>query len=197
MTLADEPGGAREVRRSRVYEGPVFSLDDVTLEFHGGELRRQWLVHPGAVAVLAIDEADRVIVLQQYRAPLDARCWELPAGLLDVAGESPVEAAKRELAEEADTVAERWMPLIEMTPSGGSSDEVIRVFLAEGLSRAGSDFERTGEEAHMRVTTVPFAELLTAVLESRVRNSALQLGVLALAARRGASGFESGASGSQ
>lgn len=184
MTLRDEPGGARELHRSRVYDGPVFALDDVSLEFEGQQLRRQWLVHPGSVAVLAIDESDRAIVLQQYRAPLDARCWELPAGLLDMEGESALDAARRELLEEAETAAETWSTLVDAAPSGGSTDELFRVFLAEGLSAAESDFERTGEEAHMRVTRVPFEDLLEAVLDLRVRNAALQLGVLALDARR-------------
>lgn len=182
--LADEVGGGTRVNRTRVYEGSAFGFDEVTVEYEGERLLRQWIVHPGSVVVLALDEDDRVVVLQQYRAPLDARCWELPAGLLDVAGEDPLDAAKRELAEEVDLVAAEWSTLAKAAPTGGSSDEIFTVFLATDLSPANSDYQRTGEEAHMRVTRVPFEELLEAVLHLGICNAALQLGVLALDARR-------------
>lgn len=182
--LADEAGGGVIQSRKRVYEGRLFHFDDANVEYEGEELNRQWIVHPGSVSILALDDEDRVVVLQQYRAPVNARCWELPAGCLDVPGEGGLETAKRELAEEADLVASEWSTLIDASASSGSTDEIFRVYLATGLSAANSDYERTGEEAHMKVERVPFDELLDAALNLRILDGATQLGVLALDARR-------------
>ena len=182
--LRDEDGDATEIGRQRVFTGRIFDLDDVSIDFHGETLRRQWLVHPGSVAVLAIDERDQVVLLQQFRAPIGQRMWELPAGLRDAPGEPAVSAARRELAEETELQAAEWQKLTEFVPTGGSSDETVQVFLAEGLSHVATDFERTGEEAQLRVHRVSFDEVLAAVLAGDVRNGALMIGVLALAAKR-------------
>ena len=93
------------------------------------------LEHPGAVVILAVDDRDRVLVLRQYRHPASMRFVELPAGLLDVEGEDPVEAAKRELREEGLLLAERWTHLFTTYSSPGLSSERIGYYLAEGLSR--------------------------------------------------------------
>ena len=90
------------------------------------------LEHPGAVAS-GLDDDDRLMMIFQYRHPLRRRLWELPAGLLDVAGEDPRETAKRELAEETGLAAAEWAVLIDVAPSPGFSDESVRVFLARGL----------------------------------------------------------------
>ena len=182
--ITDSPGGGEIRSRTRVYEGRLFHFDDATVAYEGEELNRQWIVHPGSVSVLALDEQDRVVVLQQYRAPVDAHCWELPAGCLDVPGEDGLATAKRELAEETDLTAAEWSTLVDASATSGSSDEIFRVYLATGLAPAASNYERTGEEAHMTVTRVPFADLLDAVLNLRVLDGATQLGVLALDARR-------------
>lgn len=182
--LRDEPESVAEIARERVFAGRVFDLDDVRLDFHGETLQRQWLSHPGSVAVLAIDDADRVLVLQQFRAPVGQRMWELPAGLRDVAGEDPQVAAARELAEEAELAADEWQELVTFVPSGGSSNETVQVFLAQSLRPVTTEFVRTGEEADLRLEWVPFDALLQAVLAGGLHNSALMLGVLTLAAKR-------------
>lgn len=182
--LRDRPELVAETARERVFAGRVFDLDDVRLEFHGEPLSRQWLVHPGSVAVLAVDDTDRVLVIQQFRAPIGERMWELPAGLRDVAGEDPVTTAARELAEEAELAAAHWQELASFVPSGGSSNETVQIFLAQSLTAVTIDFTRTGEEADMQLEWVPFEDLLKAVLAGGVRNSALMIGVLTLAAQR-------------
>ena len=182
--LRDEAGDATETARERVFSGRIFDLDDVTIDFHGETLRRQWLVHPGSVAVLAIDERDEVFVLQQFRAAIGQHMWELPAGLRDEPGEPALDAARRELAEETGMQAAQWQKLTEFVPTGGSSDESVQVFLARELSTVQTDFVRTGEEARMHVRRVPFQELVEAVLAGGIRNGALMVGVLALAAKR-------------
>lgn len=182
--IADEAGGGEIRSRTRVYEGRLFHFDDADVEFEGEVLNRQWIVHPGSVSILALDEEDRVVVLRQYRAPVNAHCWELPAGCLDVPGEGGLETAQRELAEEADLVAGQWATLIDATASSGSTDEIFRVYLATDLAPANSDYERAGEEAHMTVARVPFGEMLDAALNLKILDSATQLGILALDAHR-------------
>jgi ADP-ribose pyrophosphatase len=140
--------------------------------------------HPGAVAVLVIDEADRVLTIQQYRHPIQMRNWELPAGLLDVDGEPPLEAAQRELAEEADLVAAAWEPLLTMHTSPGGSDEVIHVFRATQLTATEEAFAREAEEADIVPRWVPLAEAVDAVLSGRVHNGIFLAAVLAEHARR-------------
>ena len=150
---------------------------------------RFWRVvveHPGAVVVLAIDDEERVLVLRQYRHPAGMRFVELPAGLLDQPGEDPVEAARRELLEEAGVTARAWEHLNTIYSSPGISDERVAVFLARGLT---ADPERGGfvpehEEADMSVHWVPFGELLDAVLDRRVTDAPLLVAVLTYAVTR-------------
>lgn len=147
--------------------------------------RRVVVEHPGAVIVLAVDEQDRVVVLRQYRHPVQARLVELPAGLLDVPGEDPVLAAQRELREEAAVRAGHWEHLLTTWPSPGISEESYAVFLATDLSEADrGDFEPAHEEAEMTVERVPMAELLDAVLDGRLRDGPLVTAVLAYDAIR-------------
>ncbi len=127
------------------------------------------LEHPGAVVVLAVDADDRVLCLQQYRHAVGMAFVELPAGLLDVAGEDPLEVARRELREEAGLAATDWEPLGTTYPSPGITDEVQHLFLARGLSHVGrGDFVLEHEEAEMTVFWAPFAALLEAALDGRV-----------------------------
>ena len=137
------------------------------------------LEHPGAVVVLAVDESDRVLCLRQYRHPARMRMLELPAGLLDVAGEEPQAAAERELLEEAGLLADEWRPLAAAYSSPGISSELIHYFLARGL-RTGDrgDFEAAHEEADMETLWVPYDELLAACLDGRVRDAPVLIAVL-------------------
>jgi ADP-ribose pyrophosphatase len=137
--------------------------------------------HPGAVIVLALDEQDRALVLEQYRHPVSARLVELPAGLLDVEGEDPLVAAQRELREETLVVAERWTHLLSTYSTPGITSEQIHYFLAEGLSEAADrgDFQPEHEEADMTVSWVPVDELLEAVRDGRVQDGTLAQALLA------------------
>ena len=103
------------------------------MRYGDGEIVRQYVDHPGAAAIVALDDDDRVLLIQQYRHPIRHRDWEIPAGLLDIAGESPLETAQRELEEEADLVAADWEPLVSVFTTPGGNDEVVHLFLARGL----------------------------------------------------------------
>jgi ADP-ribose pyrophosphatase len=167
-----------------VYRGNVWNIVKDRFLLDNVEISREYMSHTGAVAVLALDERGRVLLIKQYRHPVRMRDWELPAGLLDVEGESPVLAAQRELAEEADLVAENWTLLTEFATSPGGSNEVIRVFLARGVSESHEVFERTEEEAGIEVRWVPLDEVVEAVLSRRLQNSILMIAVLAAHAAR-------------
>jgi len=125
-----------------------------------------------------------VLLINQYRQPIKLRDWELPAGLLDVDGEPPLEAAKRELAEETDLVATEWTPLITVNSTPGGTNEVIHIFEARGLSAAPVSHHRTEEEAEIVVRWVALDEVVAAVLDGRLGNAPLIIAVLAAHARR-------------
>jgi ADP-ribose pyrophosphatase len=151
-----------------------------------GVVVRDFVDHSGAVAVLALDEEDRVVLVQQYRHPVGAFEWELPAGLQDVADEAPHLTAARELAEEADLVAGEWHLLLDHYASPGGSSEALRVYLARDLAEvpAGERHERDGEELGMPVRRVPLDELVEAVLAGDVHNGTLMIAALTAALLR-------------
>lgn len=181
--LRDEPSEPEVLSSDLAYEGAVWNVRDDRVRYGDGELRRQYVAHTGAVAILALDDEGRVLLIQQYRHPIRHRDWELPAGLLDVTGEEPLEAARRELAEEADLVAAHWEPLVSTWTTPGGNDELIHVFLATGVSAAQNAHAREDEEADIRVEWVPLDAAVAAVLDGRMRNGILGIGVLAAAQR--------------
>jgi 8-oxo-dGTP pyrophosphatase MutT (NUDIX family) len=152
----------------------------------GGVVEREYVRHPGAVCVLAVDEADRVLLLRQYRHPVRHELWEPPAGLLDVDGEDPLAAARRELAEEADLVADRWAVLLDWYTSPGGMDEALRCYLARGLHAVPADrrHAREAEELGMPIRWVDLDEAKDAVLSGRIHNPAAVVAILAAWAAR-------------
>ncbi|WP_062134288.1 NUDIX domain-containing protein [Demequina aestuarii] len=164
------------------FEGKVWNVasDEVDLG-DAGEVTRDYLRHTGAVVIIAMDEADRVYLVRQYRHPVSAECWEPPAGLLDLAGEAPVDAARRELHEEADLTASVWHTLVDYYPSGGSSSEAVRVFLARGIGEVPADerHERTDEEQDMLGAWVALDDAVDAVMDGRIHASSAVAGFLA------------------
>lgn len=134
---------------------------------------------PGAVVILAIDEADQVVVVRQYRHPAQMRLVELPAGKLDKPGEDPLEAAKRELREEAALEADEWTHLMTTWASPGITSETHAMFLARGLRDVDRDFEPHHEEADMLLERVGVEELLEACLDGRVADAPLVTALLA------------------
>ena len=182
--LADTPDPARVTSSELVFHGKVWDVRTDVFDYDGAELRRDYVDHTGAVAIIALDERDRVLLIKQYRHPIRSREWEPPAGLLDEPGEDPLEAAKRELSEEADLQAAEWNVLSDYVTSPGGNNETIRIYLARGLTPTGETFDREGEEADMEVAWHPLDEVLDAVLASRVQNPSLVIGTLALDAAR-------------
>ncbi|WP_329277269.1 NUDIX hydrolase [Streptomyces sp. NBC_00691] len=190
MDLQDTPEEWRVVATTTPFQGKKTSVrtDDVLMP-DGTVARRDYQVHPGSVAVLALDDQDRVLLLKQYRHPVRQKLWEIPAGLLDVPGENPLHAAQRELYEEAHVKAEDWRVLSDVYTTPGGCDEAVRIFLARGLSEAeGERYEVSEEEADMELARVPLGELVRGVLAGELHNNCLVVGVLSLAAARAGGG---------
>ncbi|WP_424464515.1 NUDIX domain-containing protein [Pseudoclavibacter helvolus] len=178
--FADEVAEDTVLESSVVFHGAVWDVVRERFRFGDEELTREFMAHTGAVAVLVLDDADRILFIRQYRHPVGRRDWELPAGLLDAPGEDPLDAAKRELAEEVDLVAERWDVLLDQYTSPGGSSENVRVYLARGVSATPEAFARNGEEAELERRWVAVSEALDAVLDGSVQNPFVISGVMAL-----------------
>lgn len=186
MDIADSPAEWPVTESSTPYQGRMTGLrTEVVTMPDGSPARRDYLVHPGAVGVIALDSDDRVLVLRQYRHPVRQKLWEVPAGLLDVAGEPPLLAAQRELYEEAHHKADDWNVLVDVYNSPGSSNEAIRVFLARGLGEVeGERYQAHGEELDLELAWAPADDLIGRVLAGDLHNPTLCAGVLALHAAR-------------
>jgi 8-oxo-dGTP pyrophosphatase MutT (NUDIX family) len=183
MTDQREQPGAhqfRTVASQDIYRGKVLAVraDEVAMP-DGRVARREVVEHFGAVAIAAVDEDEHVVLIHQYRHPLGRRLWELPAGLLDEPGEQPRQAAGRELAEEVGLAARDWSVLVDVAASPGFTDEVVRVYLARGLSAAAHDRPVGDEEADLVVRRVPLAEAVRMVLAGDVVNASSVGGILA------------------
>lgn len=171
-----------EVRaRQERYRGPVFRVLTDEVRMPGGTYaNRDYVVHIGAVGVAAIDEDDNIVLVHQYRHPIGYRLWELPAGLVDVEGEELVDAAGRELAEEADLAAASWQVLLDLHTSPGFSNETIRLFLARDLSEVpeADRHQRHAEEAELTTARVPLDEAAEMIFRGEITNAACVVGVM-------------------
>ena len=147
----------------------------------GEVMTRDYVRHPGAVGVIALDEHERVALVRQYRHPVRHRLVEPPAGLLDIAGEDHLVAAQRELAEEVGLAATTWHVLVDLFTTPGMIGETLRIYLARGLSPADAPdgYLRAGEEAHMDIVWATLDDLVAAALDGRVHNPTLVSGALA------------------
>lgn len=174
-------------RRSQFSSGRVIDVVTDEVRMPGGRTAlRDWVVHPGAVGVVAVDDADRVLLVRQYRHPVGRELWELPAGLLDVDGESAVVSAARELAEEADLRAARYDVLVDLLTTPGASNEAIRLYLARGVSPVpdAERYTRRDEEAGMITRWFPLDEAVDLVLSGSIENAAAAAGILAVSVAR-------------
>lgn len=188
--ISDQLGLSKdaEISLEQAFIGKIWNVVRKTFKFQDEVLAREFIAHRGAVAVLALNEKDEVLLIKQYRAPVNEYLYEMPAGLRDHDGEDDLVAAKRELAEETDYQATDWSHLHSFYTTPGSSSELIEIFLARGLSKTEVEFERTGEEKGMVPIWVPFEKVLQAVTSSKLRSPTLVVAVLSLAAQRNQNG---------
>jgi 8-oxo-dGTP pyrophosphatase MutT (NUDIX family) len=167
------------VSSETIYVGKIFALrsDEVRMP-HGNVAKREVIEHYGAVAVVAMDDANNIVMVYQYRHPVGRRLWELPAGLLDLSGEPPHITAARELKEEAGLEAAEWRVLVDMVSAPGFSDESVRIYLATGITDVGRP-DAHDEEADLQVKWFPLEEARRMVLDGTIVNSLAIGGILA------------------
>ena len=167
------------VNSELVYTGGVLSLRRDTVAMPGDtDSVRDVVIHPGAVAVVALDDDKQVVLVRQYRHPIRRELDELPAGLLDKAGEPAHETAARELAEEAGLAADQWHVLVDVLTTPGMSDEAARIYLARGLREVERDVQQH-EEAEMTSFRRPLELVVAAILTGEYENGLLVAGALA------------------
>ena len=161
------------------YAGRIISVRKDVVSMPGDTTSQRDVVeHPGAVGVIALDEQGQVLLVNQYRHPVRRRLDELPAGLLDVAGEPSLQTAQRELAEEAGYAADTWHVLVDTLTSSGMTDEAIRVFLARDLREVERDVQEH-EELDMTSSWVPLEDAVRRVLAGELENGMAAVGLLA------------------
>jgi 8-oxo-dGTP pyrophosphatase MutT (NUDIX family) len=162
-----------------LHRGNIFALRRDQVRMPGGNIAtREVVEHYGAVAIVAMDDDDNIQLIYQYRHTFGRRLWELPAGLLDAAGEPPHLTAARELKEEVGLQASTWQVLVDLNTAPGFSDESVRVYLATGLTEVGRP-EAHDEEADMTMRWVPIDEAARLVLRGEILNSIAVAGILA------------------
>jgi 8-oxo-dGDP phosphatase len=168
-------------------------IEDHVQTPHHDQIRREYLSHPGAVAIIALDDQGRVALVRQYRHPVRYRLIEPPAGLLDIDGEDYLRTAQRELAEEVGLAARDWRVLVDLFTTPGILSEGLRIYLARSLSDvdAPDGFIRSGEEAHMDTVWASLDDLVEAVFAGELHNPSLVVGVLSAWAARQRNNFAS------
>lgn len=182
--LLDQPADVEIVDESIVFTGRVWNIRHETFRYNAEILGRDFVAHTGAVAVLVLDDSDRILAIRQYRHAVRLREWEIPAGLLDIEGEDPLEAAKRELAEEVDLEADDWSVLSDYSTTPGGSNEIVRIFVARGLRTVKHAYVRTGEEADIEIRWVSLDDAYEAALNRQITNSVILIAVLSAYASR-------------
>ena len=178
-----------EVMSSKVAHEGVLStmrVDEVAMP-DGGTAQREVVEHDNAVAVVALEPDGRIVLLRHYRHPVGERQLEIPAGKLDVEGEAPIDAARRELLEEVHLEAGSLRPLIHFYNSAGWSDEATTIYFTED-ARPGTpadDFTATHEESDLEVVRMDLDEALGRIDAGDIRDAKTVIGILLVARMRG------------
>jgi 8-oxo-dGTP pyrophosphatase MutT (NUDIX family) len=190
MNIADVPEQWPVVSSAELLRSRLITVRADKVRMPDNQIAEREVVHhPGAVAVLALDDSDRILLIRQYRHPVGRLLWEIPAGLRDVSGEAPFLTAQRELLEEAGYRARDWRVLADYFSSPGYSTERLRVYLARDLElvpEAERDFVPHDEEAFLITGWLPLDDAVAKVLAGELHNGTTALGILAgYAARSG------------
>ncbi len=162
------------------FRGRVINLrvDDALLP-NGNHATREVVEHPGGVCIAALTEQNELLFVRQFRYPFGEVLLELPAGKLDRGGEDPLEAGKRELREETGAVADKYRSLGKLYPSPGFCNEIIYLYLAEGLSFGESDPD---EDEFLECERIPLDRAVEMVLQNEITDAKTQVAILKVAA---------------
>jgi 8-oxo-dGTP pyrophosphatase MutT (NUDIX family) len=181
---AKELPGFRHLGDRLIHQGSVVGFYQGTFESPDGEVFQRDIVrHPGAVSVVPVD-GDDVILVRQYRAPIDQLLLEIPAGKRDVEGEDTAVTASRELAEEIGMAAGSLEPLVSMHHSPGFCDELQHIYLATDLHEVAQELDGI-EEQHLTIERVPFETAISWCYDGTITDAKSIVGILAAARRLG------------
>ena len=159
-----------------VFDGKIIRLEHWNVELPNGHIAlREVACHPGASAVVALDEDNNVILVHQYRAPMHRVTLEIPAGKLDSAEEDPLYCAKRELSEETGLIADSWTKLTVLETTPGFCNERIHIYLATGL-KAGQT--PPAEDEFVATTRMPLKDAVAKVMDGTLRDGKTALGIM-------------------
>lgn len=180
-TVKDSLEPATLVDNETVHVGGKWKVNVETIDIAGQRVKRDIVIHPGAVAILVLNDRDEVLLIRQYRQALGMFLFETPAGLLDIPGENPLDAAQRELAEEAGVRADRWDTLVDFYNSPGGSSEAIRIYLAREIAELSDGRVVTGEaeEIDLPCVWIPLERAVELVLGGDLGNPTAVVGILA------------------
>ncbi|MHC9555776.1 NUDIX domain-containing protein [Corynebacterium diphtheriae] len=160
-------------------DAPIIAVRrDKVLMPKGNESYREIVEHYGAVAIVARDEPGRILLIKQYRHSVGRRMWELPAGLLDIPAESELQAAQRELKEEAGLASHHWSCIIDLVTSPGFCDEAVRIFLADRVHAVPRP-EASDEEADITTQRVTLEDAIEMIMRGKIVNSIAIAGIFA------------------
>ncbi len=174
--MNDEAIMEKIIGEESLFEGRLVKLHklDVTLP-SGKPALREVVRHPGASAVVPVDERGMVTMVKQFRAAVGRVLLEIPAGKLDYKGEDRLEAAKRELREETGLTAANWVHLTDITTTPGFCDELISIYLATGLTSGDTDPD---EDEFLNIVKLPLSELVSMVMRGEIGDSKTLTGLL-------------------
>ena len=172
----------KKLSSESVFDGKLLHVRrDTVLLPNGHETTREWVAHPGASAVLPVTEDGNVVLVRQYRYPVERVTLEIPAGKLDVPGEDPLECAKRELKEETGYTAERYTKLFSLATTVGFSNEWIHIYLAKGLA-AGENCP--DEDEFLNVVRMPLATAIEKIYDNTIIDGKTVTALLMYAAKK-------------
>ena len=176
----DEDFLVENIESRTAFEGKIWNVISESFDFGDQRLTREFVAHPGAVAVVATNDANQVLMIRQYRHPVRQKLWEIPAGLTDVAGELPEAAAARELQEETGYTAGQLEHLIDFYTTPGGNSELIRVYHATKLEYVGRE-AMDGEERDLEIEWFDFTDVVTDILANKIKSPSAAVGIMALA----------------
>ena len=154
--------------RVRIYQGRLIELGLETAVLpNGATIELEIVRHPGGAVVLALDDADRVCLLRQYRHVVGDWIWELPAGVIET-GDAPLETAQRDVRAEAGLVAVEWRELGTMVPSPGFCNEELFLYQASTLSHVGAD---TRPDEQIEVHWYTLKQVKEMAVDGRIRDA--------------------------
>lgn len=176
MKMSDEAIKETIIGEESLFEGRLVKVHKLDVTLPGGKpALREVVRHPGASAVVPVDDEGMVTMVKQFRAAVGKVLLEIPAGKLDYKGEDRLEAARRELREETGLTAANWVHLADITTTPGFCDELISLYLATGLTSGETDPD---EDEFLNVVKVPLDELIAMAVRGEIGDSKTLIGLL-------------------